>query len=149
LKDADQLKRSVRLGYDQLVAAGRIESDAAQTYLIARLDLLSDHLADTALAVKGSSLGWLFGRSRPKPPSIRGLYVYGSVGRGKTMLMDLFFERAPVKAISTNSWPMRRIGSIGRARRSSPERSQAATRSHPSLPNWRPRRTFSASMNSR
>jgi cell division protein ZapE len=98
LKDADQLKRSVKLGYDQLVTAGKIERDPAQSDLVARLDLLSDHLADMTLAVKGSSLGWLFGRSRPKPAGIRGLYVYGSVGRGKTMLMDLFFDRAPIKA---------------------------------------------------
>ncbi len=98
MKDADQLKRSVRLAYDRLVAGGKIERDAAQTELVDRLDVLSDQLADAMLAVKGSSLGWLFGRSRPKPASIRGLYIYGSVGRGKTMLMDLFFERAPVKA---------------------------------------------------
>ncbi len=88
----------MRLAYDRLVASGKIERDAAQTELVARLDALADQLADTTLAVKGSSLGWLFGRSRPKPPQIRGLYIYGSVGRGKTMLMDLFFDRAPVKA---------------------------------------------------
>jgi len=98
LRDADQLKRSVQQGYDQLVAGGKIERDAAQMALVHRLDQLTDQLAETALAVKGSSLGWLFGRARPKPPVIRGLYVHGSVGRGKTMLMDLFFERAPVKA---------------------------------------------------
>lgn len=95
--DAGQLKRSVKLGYDQLVASGKIEWDAAQAALVARLDQLSEQLADTLLAAKGSSLGWLFARSRPKPAAIRGLYLYGSVGRGKTMLMDLFFERAPVK----------------------------------------------------
>jgi cell division protein ZapE len=96
--DADPLKRSVRHGYDQLVKSGKIERDPAQTELVSRLDHLSEALSNQTLAVKGSSLGWLFGRSRPKPPLIRGLYIHGSVGRGKTMLMDLFFERAPVKA---------------------------------------------------
>ncbi|HEY8580163.1 MAG TPA: cell division protein ZapE, partial [Beijerinckiaceae bacterium] len=48
------------------------------------------------LARKSSPLGWLFGRRRPAEP-LKGLYVWGSVGRGKTMLMDLFFEAAPVR----------------------------------------------------
>jgi cell division protein ZapE len=96
--DADTIKRSVRLGYEQLVASGKIERDPAQAELVSRLDRLADELAGQSLAVKGSSLGWLFGRARPKRAAIRGLYIHGSVGRGKTMLMDLFFERAPVKA---------------------------------------------------
>jgi cell division protein ZapE len=49
------------------------------------------------LARKSSALGWLFaGRERALPP-IKGLYIYGDVGRGKTMLMDLFFQASPVE----------------------------------------------------
>ena len=98
MESVEQLMRTVRGRYDQMVVAGTIERDAAQAELAARLDQLAEQLGQTTLAVKGSSLGWLFGRSRPKPTFIRGLYIHGSVGRGKTMLMDLFYERAPVKA---------------------------------------------------
>src|SRR5262249_45960585 len=53
-------------------------------------------LAEHRLARKSSSLGWLFGaRSRDTDP-IKGVYIFGAVGRGKTMLMDLFFAASPV-----------------------------------------------------
>jgi cell division protein ZapE len=49
------------------------------------------------LGRKSSALGWLFAsRERAQPP-IKGLYIYGEVGRGKTMLMDMFFESSPVE----------------------------------------------------
>ena len=72
--------------YNALVASGAIESDPAQVGLIRRLDRLAVALAGFRLARKSSALGWLFGKRNPLPP--KGLYVWGSVGRGKTMLMD-------------------------------------------------------------
>jgi cell division protein ZapE len=82
--------------YSALVSAGAIERDPAQTALLARLDALSAALSEHRLARKSSALGWLFGR-RSTPQAPRGLYVWGSVGRGKTMLMDLFFESLAVR----------------------------------------------------
>lgn len=82
--------------YAALVETGQIERDAAQEAVIARLDGLAQALGERQLARKGSALGWMFGR-KAKPEPLKGLYIWGSVGRGKTMLMDLFFEALPVR----------------------------------------------------
>ncbi|MFC0284423.1 cell division protein ZapE [Camelimonas abortus] len=82
---------SVRARYDALVAAGAIERDPAQLDLVARLDGLAARLRAPG-AAGGGLLGRLFGRRQELAAAPRGLYVWGFVGRGKTMLMDLFYE---------------------------------------------------------
>jgi cell division protein ZapE len=80
--------------YDALVRSGTIEVDPAQRDLVARLDALATALNGRRLARKSAALGWLFGqKAQPLP---KGLYVWGSVGRGKTMLMDMFFSTLTV-----------------------------------------------------
>ena len=86
---------SVSAAYAAKVREGHLEPDPAQQDLVKRFDALVVELAEHRLARKSSPLGWLFGRR--KKPALRGLYIWGSVGRGKTMLMDLFFEAAPVR----------------------------------------------------
>jgi cell division protein ZapE len=85
---------SVSAQYAARVAAGKIERDAAQQAIVDRLAQLEKELAERRLARKSSALGWLFGSREPEP--IKGLYIFGDVGRGKTMLMDLFFAASPV-----------------------------------------------------
>jgi cell division protein ZapE len=85
----------VRAIYKSRVASGEIEADTAQKALVERLASLSDRLTERQLARKSSHLGWLFG-SRERETALKGLYIWGDVGRGKTMLMDLFFEGCPV-----------------------------------------------------
>ncbi len=85
---------SVTDRYQALVARGALERDPAQWGAIGKLDTLAKALGERQLARKGSALGWLFGK-RPQP-ALRGLYIWGAVGRGKTMLMDLFYEAAPI-----------------------------------------------------
>jgi cell division protein ZapE len=80
--------------YLDLVASGALEPDAAQEKVALRLQALTDRLAEAALANKSSAIGWLFGRAKPKQ-SLKGLYIWGDVGRGKTMLMDLFCAGVP------------------------------------------------------
>ncbi|WP_457091584.1 cell division protein ZapE [Microvirga sp. P5_D2] len=87
---------SITARYDALVSAGAIERDPAQVKLLRRLETLAEALGQVRLARKPSALGWLFGKKTQAAP-LRGLYVWGSVGRGKTMLMDLFFEALPVR----------------------------------------------------
>lgn len=66
----------------ELAAQGKAESDPAQAALAERLDRLS-------AALRGKS--GLFRRAKP----VRGLYIWGEAGRGKTFLMDIFFRNAP------------------------------------------------------
>lgn len=73
--------------YRARVVAGAIEADDAQQRAAVRLDALAEALA----AWKPG--GFL----RKASPTPRGVYLWGAVGRGKSMLMDLFFEAAPLK----------------------------------------------------
>ncbi len=79
--------------YQALVASGAIERDPAQAVLVSRLEQLARDLGERALASKGRALGWLFGRGKAEAEPLKGLYIWGSVGRGKTMLMDMFYSR--------------------------------------------------------
>jgi cell division protein ZapE len=88
---------SIKARYAAAVAAGRIERDSAQLAVVDLLARLEARIAEHRLARKSSSLGWMFGSREKRQSQIRGLYIYGDVGRGKTMLMDLFFESSPVQ----------------------------------------------------
>src|SRR5262249_56449543 len=76
--------------YGARIAAREIERDLAQERVLAMLVQLERRLRKHRLARKSSSLGWLFGARERRDDPIRGLYIFGEVGRGKTMLMDLF-----------------------------------------------------------
>jgi cell division protein ZapE len=75
--------------YHERVASGTLAADAAQARAAQRLDILWRDL-NARPQPKG-----LFGRLfADKTPAPRGLYLWGPVGRGKTMLMDLFYDAA-------------------------------------------------------
>lgn len=73
--------------YQSRVVAGTIQTDPAQTGAIAALDRVAGGLR--AQPSKSSGIGWLFTK---KPEPVKGLYLWGGVGRGKSMLMDLFHD---------------------------------------------------------
>jgi cell division protein ZapE len=85
---------SFRAHYQVLVLSGAIEADAAQARAVEALSALEQRLARYKPVRKQGLLGRLFADKDEAPP--RGLYVHGEVGRGKTMLMDLFFQHSPV-----------------------------------------------------
>jgi cell division protein ZapE len=75
----------LRAAYEHRLASGALNPDPSQAAAAAALGRLERDLA--ALRPAG-----LF----RKPQGARGVYLWGPVGRGKSMLMDLFFETAPV-----------------------------------------------------
>ena len=72
--------------YREAVTRGELRPDAAQENAVRKLNQLARALTEK----RGFSL---FGR---KPAAPKGLYIWGDVGRGKTLLMDFFFEEAPL-----------------------------------------------------
>jgi cell division protein ZapE len=85
---------SFRAHYQALVSSGAIEPDAAQAEAAEAFAGLERQLASYRPLRKQSLLGRLFADKDEAPP--RGLYVHGDVGRGKTMLMDMFFQQSLV-----------------------------------------------------
>jgi cell division protein ZapE len=86
---------SFRAHYRALVSSGAIEPDAAQAEAAEAFSSLGQRLASYKPVRKQGLLGRLFNDKNGGPP--RGLYIYGEVGRGKTMLMDLFFQHSPIE----------------------------------------------------
>ncbi|WP_316015136.1 cell division protein ZapE [Roseobacter sp. HKCCA0434] len=86
--------------YRKLIADGTLEADPAQRLAVEKLQLLHTRLKGyepgAGRKVRLGLFGW--GRERTREADIPGLYLYGGVGRGKSMLMDLFFDGAPVEA---------------------------------------------------
>lgn len=92
----------VRRVYDEHVLSGNLQNDPAQIELVKLLDQLIAKLDTKRLSSKSSSLGWLFGKKSAENPGKEGLYIWGGVGRGKSFLMDMFYEAANIS-------PKRRI----------------------------------------
>jgi len=82
--------------YERRRENGAVKPDPAQLPVIAKLDDLAEQLKTAAPA------GGLLARFRKPPSPPRGLYIHGEVGRGKTMVMDLFYavvDTAPKRRI--------------------------------------------------
>jgi cell division protein ZapE len=73
--------------YEALVATGELRSDPEQAAAAERLDRLQREMYKARSST--GLLGKLMGR---KPAAPRGVYMWGGVGRGKSMLMDLFHD---------------------------------------------------------
>src|SRR5271166_5406639 len=80
--------------YRRLLADGKVAPDSAQALAVEKLQILANRLAHYTPPAKTDFFSF-FTRRRGEVP--KGLYIVGAVGRGKTMLMDLFFQEAPVQ----------------------------------------------------
>jgi cell division protein ZapE len=99
------------------IAAKTLHADPAQAAVAARLDQLIDRLQAAALSrrklpmvirqIMGQIIGQLFGRMLPPDQSpAKGLYIYGGVGRGKTMLMDMFHDSVVAQGLNRPDLPV-------------------------------------------
>jgi cell division protein ZapE len=82
----------IKARYDALIAAGELQADADQSGAVERLARLQDALEAS------SSRGFLSRIFGEKTGSAAGIYMWGGVGRGKSMLMDLFHETLAINA---------------------------------------------------
>ncbi|MCR4377752.1 MAG: cell division protein ZapE [Rhodospirillales bacterium] len=83
--------------YRRRIASGELRHDPAQALAVEKLQSL--HKALISYEAQRGMVSWKerFGLERRRDDPPQGIYFYGGVGRGKSMLMDMFFEDAPVK----------------------------------------------------
>lgn len=88
---------SLQRAYQDLASAGKINADPAQERAMALLNTLGEDLLSYSNQM--GKQGWAarlgLGGKKQKPP--KGLYLWGGVGRGKSMIMDLFFDHVPIE----------------------------------------------------
>ena len=82
--------------YQELVDRGAVEDDPAQRDALVHLDALAIGLSAYTRPSIWQALKGRLGLGIKAPP--KGLYLHGGVGRGKSMLMDLFFDKVAMKA---------------------------------------------------
>ncbi|MFV0359875.1 cell division protein ZapE [Tropicimonas sp.] len=84
------MTRSLTEIYDERVAGGLLAADRAQLAALPELERVRRALGHAKPRPRGGLRGFFSKSGEPEP--VRGLYLWGGVGRGKSMLMDLFFE---------------------------------------------------------
>ncbi|MEM9495734.1 MAG: cell division protein ZapE [Pseudomonadota bacterium] len=89
------MKKGPAKRYRDLVRSGALQPDPAQEEAVTRLQALHEAVLKYASRRDAAFPMNLFART---PSAPRGLYLWGGVGRGKTLLMDLFFNNTDVAA---------------------------------------------------
>lgn len=81
--------------YRQLLESGEFEPDAGQAAAVEALERVFQKLVAAKAEPEKGFFSKLLSRNDTPPAPVRGLYLWGGVGRGKTWLMDVFFENLP------------------------------------------------------
>ncbi|MCE3231975.1 MAG: ATPase [Rickettsiaceae bacterium] len=87
-------ENNIQSSYQNLLESGQIKKDLAQSNVVSKLHKLQQEIVEHFASRNVGAIKKVF-KSKTKAPS--GLYIYGDVGRGKSMLMDLFFETTVVQ----------------------------------------------------
>lgn len=95
--------------YEARVASGALRRDPAQEAVLPHLDRVLAQMKDVPAPAPKPRSAWraFLGVGNPEPaavPGPKGLYLWGGVGRGKSMLMDLMAETARESGV-----PCRRV----------------------------------------
>ena len=88
------VKECLQISYLNEIELGHIQYDPAQEVVV---QLLQGHMENVLLCVCEDSKGGWRKLILPKQKKCNSLYIFGGVGCGKSMLMDLFFEACPIK----------------------------------------------------
>ncbi len=83
--------------YQRGVERGEYQADSSQQAALALLQQLHEEVQSVPRAERPGFFARLFGAAPETPTPVKGLYLWGGVGRGKTFLMDLFYEELPIK----------------------------------------------------
>lgn len=94
-----QMQPSLPDIYEEYVTAGKLIADDAQRAIVGRLEALRQTIAKRQASLpaqpKGKLSKWLASPASPASPAPRSLYIWGDVGRGKSLLMDMFYLFSP------------------------------------------------------
>ena len=85
---------SPRALYQKKINSGELQPDEGQSDSVTHLETLFEDLQSLQHSRHSLSISRLFGFGKHGKNTVKGLYLYGDVGRGKTMLMDMFAEAA-------------------------------------------------------
>ncbi|MPW63790.1 cell division protein ZapE [Moraxella catarrhalis] len=80
--------------YQAALATGDFSEDAIQLAAVTYMDNLYHEIIKSQDSSGG---GWFSSLFKSKPVMPKGLYMWGGVGRGKTWMMDMFYESLPIK----------------------------------------------------
>jgi len=95
MQQTSVVKLSPQQCYQHRLQNNDVLPDERQEVVVDRLQALYQQMQEAPRAEPASLISRIFSAKKSSPPTVRGLYIWGGVGRGKTWLMDLFYQTVP------------------------------------------------------